>query len=109
MSVKTASQRNGAFMISYHSSPEDLARTKRYSPGCRLFPAPKADLVFRHTCDTESGSSGGLLYIMTAGGPRAVGINHGSATDRGWNYGQVITREIARHLPGEAIDGSQGF
>ncbi|MDP8912087.1 MAG: hypothetical protein M3N39_00755 [Pseudomonadota bacterium] len=99
-------RRSDVFMVSYHSQPEALARTKRYSPGCKPLPVRGEPLVFRHSCDTESGSSGGLLYIMTPAGPRAVGINHGSATDRDWNYGQVISRDMIGHLPEEGVDAA---
>ena len=106
--VKTAdlSRRSDIFMVSYHSSPEALARTKRYSPACKPLPVRGEPLVFRHSCDTESGSSGGLLFIMTGAGPRAVGINHGSATDRDWNYGQVISSDMIGHLPQEGVDAA---
>lgn len=87
------------FMVSYHSSPAALARTKRYSPQCRPSPLPHSPLVFRHGCDTAPGSSGGLLFVMAPGGPRAVGMNHGSSSDDGWNYGQVISRDMVRNLP----------
>jgi hypothetical protein len=98
--------RPDVFMVSYHSMPEALARTKRYSPACKPAPVRGEPLVFRHSCDTESGSSGGLLYIMTAAGPRAVGINHGSATDRNWNYGQIISKEMVGHLPEEGVEAA---
>lgn len=99
-------RRSDVFMVSYHSRPEAFAKTKRYSPACKPLPVRGEPLVFRHSCDTESGSSGGLLYIMTAAGPRAVGINHGSATDRDWNYGQVISSEMIGHLPEEGVDAA---
>ena len=100
-------RRSDIFMVSYHSRPEALARTKLYSPACRPLPVRGEPLVFRHSCDTESGSSGGLLYIMTRAGPRAVGINHGSATDRNWNYGQVISSDMIGHLPEEGVDAAR--
>jgi hypothetical protein len=94
------------FMVSYHSSPDALARQKRYSPDCTPSPVAGKPLLFRHRCDTESGSSGGLLFIMTGAGPRAVAINHGSATERDWNYAQAIGSEIARHLPEEGVEAA---
>ncbi len=99
-------RRTDIFMVSYHSRPEALARTKLHSPACKPMPVRGEPLVFRHSCDTESGSSGGLLYIMTPAGPRAVGINHGSATDRDWNYGQVISKDMIGHLPEEGVDAA---
>ena len=99
-------RRSNVFMVGYHSRPEALARTKRYSPACKPLPVRGEPLVFRHSCDTESGSSGGLLYIMTPVGPRAVGINHGSATDREWNYGQVISSDMIGHLPEAGVDAA---
>jgi hypothetical protein len=106
MKAADLTRRLDVFMVSYHSRPEVLARTKRYSPQCRPMPVRGEPLVFRHSCDTESGSSGGLLYIMTRAGPRAVGINHGSATDRDWNYGQVISSDMIGHLPREGVDAA---
>jgi V8-like Glu-specific endopeptidase len=100
------SRRSNVFMVSYHSRPEALARLKRYSPACKPLPVSGEPLVFRHSCDTEAGSSGGLLYINPAAGPRAVGINHGSATDREWNYGQVISSDMIGHLPKEGVDAA---
>ena len=104
--ARDLTRRSDVFMVSYHSRPEALARTKLYSPACKPSPVQDEPLVFRHSCDTESGSSGGLLYIMTAAGPRAIGINHGSATDRDWNYGQLISRDMIGHLPQEGIDAA---
>jgi hypothetical protein len=106
MEASKLARRSDVFMVSYHSRPEALARTKRYSPACKPLPVRGQPLVFRHSCDTESGSSGGLLYIMTPAGPRAIGINHGSATERNWNYGQVISSEMIGHLPAEGVDAS---
>ncbi len=105
MGAKELARRSDAFMVSYHSFPEANSRTKRYSPRCKPLPVPGAPLVFSHTCDTESGSSGGLLYIKTASGPRAVGMNHGSSAER--NYGQIISREMLRNLPKQAVDAPQ--
>jgi hypothetical protein len=31
-------------------------------------------------------------------------MNHGSATDRNWNYGQVISHEMIRNLPPQGVD-----
>jgi hypothetical protein len=42
--------------------------------------------------------------MSTDKGPRAIGMNHGSATERNWNYGQMIGGELARNLPVEAFD-----
>ena len=95
------------FMVSYHSSPDAQARQKRYSPECTPSPVAGKPLLFRHRCDTESGSSGGLLFVMTAAGPRAVAINHGSATERDWNYAQAIGSEIVRHLPEEGVEAAR--
>lgn len=47
-----------------------------------------------------------LLYIMTPAGPRAVGINHGLATERDWNYGQVIGSDMIGHLPEAGVDAT---
>jgi hypothetical protein len=94
-------------MVSYHSVPDQMALRKRYSPSCKPAPISGSTLVFRHSCDTESGSSGGLIYVQTEKGPRAVGMNHGSATDRNWNYAQIIGGELARNLPAEALDGAR--
>ncbi len=105
MEAKELARRSDAFMVSYHSFPEAMARTKRYSPRCKPLPVRGAPLVFSHTCDTEPGSSGGLLYIRTATGPRAVGMNHGSSDER--NYGQIISSEMLRNLPEKAVDASQ--
>jgi hypothetical protein len=102
MSAAELARRPDAFMVSYHSVPESAARTKSYSPGCTPMPVRREPLVFSHSCDTESGSSGGLVYIATPSGPRAVGINHGSAIER--NYGQILTAEMLRSLPREAVD-----
>jgi V8-like Glu-specific endopeptidase len=93
-----------SFLVGYHSVPEAMALRKRYSPSCRPTPIAGSLLVFRHSCDTESGSSGGLIYMSTDKGPRAIGMNHGSATERNWNYGQMIGGELARNLPVEAFD-----
>jgi V8-like Glu-specific endopeptidase len=97
-------KRGDTFMVSYHSSPEHMALRKRYSPSCRPAAVAGSPLVFRHSCDTESGSSGGLIFLSTDKGPRAIGMNHGSATDRSWNYGQIISIEMARNLPAEALE-----
>ncbi len=105
MKAKELAGRSDAFMVSYHSFPEATSRTKRYSPQCKPLPVRGAPLVFSHICDTESGSSGGLLYIKTATGPRAVGMNHGSSVER--NYGQVIGGEMLRNLPKQAVDASR--
>ena len=91
-------------MVSYHSSPDHMALRKRYSPSCRPAVVAGSPLVFRHSCDTESGSSGGLIFLATDKGPRAIGMNHGSATDRSWNYGQIISLEMANNLPAEALE-----
>lgn len=104
--LRDIAAKGGVFMIGYHSSPEGLAGRKRISPGCMPSPILSEPLLFRHSCDTEPGSSGGLLFVMKPDGPRAIAINHGSATDRDWNYAQPIGSEIARHLPKEAIDRS---
>ena len=34
-------------------------------------------------------------------------MNHGSATDRNWNYGQMIGEDLARNLPAEAFDAAR--
>ncbi len=105
MEAKELARRSDAFMVSYHSFPEATSRTKRFSPKCKPLPVRGAPLVFSHTCDTEAGSSGGLLYIKTVTGPRAVGMNHGSSAER--NYGQIISGEMLRNLPKQAVDASR--
>jgi V8-like Glu-specific endopeptidase len=100
-------RRADSFMVSYHSVPDRLALKKRYSPSCKPAPIAGSPLVFRHSCDTESGSSGGLIYVQTEKGPRAIGMNHGSATERNWNYAQIIGGELVRNLPSEALDGDR--
>ncbi len=107
-SARDLARRPDVFMVSYHSSPEALARTKRLSPSCRPSPVKQSALVFRHSCDTAPGSSGGLLYVATPAGPRAVGINHGSSTEDEWNYGQVISSDIARNLPEGSLERGRG-
>jgi V8-like Glu-specific endopeptidase len=102
--AEALSRRTDTFMVGYHSVPNEMALRKRYSPSCSPTPVAGSPLVFRHSCDTESGSSGGLIYVRTEKGPRAVGMNHGSATERNWNYGQIIGGELARNLPAEALD-----
>jgi V8-like Glu-specific endopeptidase len=97
-------RRADSFLVSYHSLPDEMALRKRYSPSCRPVAVAGSALVFRHSCDTESGSSGGLIFVSTDKGPRAIGMNHGSATDREWNYAQIIGGELARNLPVEALD-----
>jgi V8-like Glu-specific endopeptidase len=106
INAKELSGRPDSFMVSYHSAPDHLALRKRYSPSCKPAPVQGSSLVFRHSCDTESGSSGGLIYVRTGRGPRAIGMNHGSATDRNWNYGQMIGEDLARNLPAEAFDAA---
>jgi hypothetical protein len=101
------SRRKDTFLVSYHSVPDHLALRKRFSPSCKPSPVAGSALVFRHSCDTESGSSGGLIYMRTGDGLRAVGMNHGSATDRNWNYGQIIGGELARSLPADALDAER--
>lgn len=101
--VRGLARRAKVFMVSYHSSPTALAKTKLYSPQCKPSPLRQAPLVFRHSCDTAPGSSGGLLFIATSAGPRAIGINHGSSSDDGWNYGQLISQDIVRNLPPGSI------
>jgi hypothetical protein len=100
-------RRTDSFMVSYHSLPDEMALRKRFSPSCKPAPVSGSPLVFRHSCDTEPGSSGGLIFVSTDKGPRAIGMNHGSATDREWNYGQLIGAELARNLPAEALDAAR--
>ena len=105
MKAEELARRPDAFLVGYHSFPEAAAKTKHHSPQCKPLAVPGAPLVFSHTCDTEFGSSGGLVYVSTPRGPRAVGINHGAATER--NYGQIIGGEMLRHLPKQAVEASR--
>ena len=103
MKAEELASRPDAFMVSYQSFPVETSRKKLHSPRCNPMPVDGAPLVFSHSCDTESGSSGGLVFIATTSGPRAVGMNHGSAVER--NYGQLINAEMLRNLPKEALEG----
>jgi V8-like Glu-specific endopeptidase len=105
--AKELGRRADSFMVSYHSVPDAMALRKRYSPSCRPAAIAGSPLVFRHSCDTEPGSSGGLIFVSTARGPRAIGMNHGSATNKEWNYGQLIGAELARNLPAEALEAAR--
>ena len=105
MKADELARRSDAFLVGYHSFPEEAANRKQHSPQCKPLAVRDAPLVFSHSCDTELGSSGGLVYVNTPQGPRAVGMNHGSAIER--NYGQIIGGELLRHLPKEAVAGSR--
>lgn len=106
MKAEELAGRPDAFMVSYQSFPIETSRTKLHSPRCNPMPVRGAPLVFSHSCDSEAGSSGGLVFIATRSGPRAIGMNHGSAVER--NYGQLISAEMLRNLPKSAVERRQG-
>jgi len=92
----------GVFMVAYHDSPNIPDNEKVHAPDCA--PRPVGSRVFAHRCDTSPGASGGLLFVETSRGPRAIGMNNADGVTEDDNFGQLFTDDLMAALPRDAVD-----
>lgn len=91
----------GLFMVAYHRDLLPGARVR--SPDCDPRALKGEASAFRHSCDTDLESSGGLIFRMGPNGPRGVAMNFAQSSDN-YNYGKLLDPEMVRQLPKGSVD-----